>query len=68
MTNANEPGDLLIGANAIAKALGVTRRQVYKMVYAGQLPHFKLGGSIAARRSTLMAWLDALDSKGNGNE
>lgn len=53
-------GELLIGAGAIAKALGITARQVYKLIYADQLPHFKLGGSVAARRSTLEKWLDGL--------
>lgn len=56
--NDNTKGDLLIGAGAIAKALGITARQVYKLVYAAQIPTFKLGGSVAARRSTLARWLD----------
>lgn len=50
-------GELLIGAPAIAAMLGIKRRQVYKLLYAGILPTFKLGGSVAARRSTLSTWL-----------
>jgi predicted DNA-binding transcriptional regulator AlpA len=58
MTNDNDnAGDLLIGAPAVAAALGIKTRQVYKLLYAGILPTFKLGGSVAARRSTLAAWL-----------
>ena len=55
-------GDLLIGANAIAAALGITRRQAYKLIYAGDLPTFKLGGSVAARRSSLNSWLANLEA------
>lgn len=50
-------GDLLVGAPAIAKFLGVTQRQVYRLTYDKVMPHFKLGGSIAARRSSLAAWM-----------
>jgi len=50
-------GDLLVGAPAIAKFLGVSPRQVYRLTYDGLVPHFKLGGSVAARRSSLAKWL-----------
>lgn len=50
-------GDLLVGAGAIAKFLGVSPRQVYRLTYDGLVPHFKLGGSVAARRSSLAKWL-----------
>ena len=51
-------GDLLIGAAAIAHFLGVTPRQVYWLTEKHLPPTFKLGRSIAARRSSLTAWLD----------
>ncbi|WP_292414663.1 helix-turn-helix domain-containing protein [Mesorhizobium sp.] len=54
--NDNNP-DLLMGADAIARFLGITRRQTYRLVYDGLLPSFKLGGTVAARRSSLTAWL-----------
>lgn len=54
--NDNDP-TILMGAKAIATYLGITSRQVYRLVYECGLPHFKLGGSIAARRSTLTAWI-----------
>jgi excisionase family DNA binding protein len=50
-------GDLLMGADAIARFLGVSRRQVYRLVYDGIAPSFKLGGSVAARRSSLTTWM-----------
>ena len=50
-------GDLLMGANAIAKFLGVTPRQVYRLTYDKVIPHFKLGGTVAARRSSLSKWM-----------
>lgn len=52
------PGDLLIGARAIAEALGVKPRQVYHLLYEGDMPSFKLGGNVAVRRSKLAKWLE----------
>lgn len=53
--------DLLMGADAIADFLGVTRRQVYRLVYDNIIPSFKLGGTVAARRSSLIKWMEALE-------
>ncbi len=59
MKPANDnSGDLLLGASAIAGHLGITPRQTYRLIYDGLLPHFKLGGFIAARRSSLTKWLE----------
>jgi len=58
MEAANDnAGDLLMGANAIAKYLGITPRQTYRLIYGGVLPTFKLGGAVSARRSSLSRWL-----------
>ncbi|MEE3154535.1 MAG: DNA-binding protein [Pseudomonadota bacterium] len=45
--------DLLYGVNSIAEHLNLTRRQVYHMHDQGQLPTFKQGRIVCARRSTL---------------
>jgi hypothetical protein len=58
MEHANDNGDLLMGAQAIAGALGITRRQAYRLIYGRLLPSFKLGGTVAARRSILAQWLE----------
>ncbi|MEL4374125.1 helix-turn-helix transcriptional regulator [Brucella cytisi] len=53
--------DLLMGADAIAKFLGITRRQTYRLIYDGLMPSFKLGrgpkATVAARRSSLRNWM-----------
>ncbi|WP_435654973.1 helix-turn-helix domain-containing protein [Brucella pituitosa] len=59
--NDNE-ADLLMGALAIAKYLGVTRRQVYHLVYSQTIPSFKLAGTVAARKSSLKKWMENLES------
>lgn len=62
MTPDNDnSGDLLLGAPAIAKFLGVTQRQVYRLVTDKVVPSFKAGGTIAARRSSLRRWMDAAE-------
>lgn len=62
MTPENDnSGDLLLGAPAIAKFLGVTQRQVYRLVADNIVPSFKAGGTIAARRSSLRRWMDAAE-------
>ena len=56
MTIAN---DVLIGARAIADETGIKVRQVYRLAELGALPTFKLGGTLAARRSELHKRLSA---------
>ncbi|MBB6013509.1 excisionase family DNA binding protein [Aquamicrobium lusatiense] len=55
--------DLLRGAEAIADYLGFPRRAVYHSVAKGHLPHFKIGETICARRSTLTAWIAQQEKK-----
>lgn len=57
-SNDNFPqADLLMGANAIAAFLGCTRRQAYRLTTDNIIPNFKLGGTVAARRSSLARWM-----------
>ncbi|MGH6864620.1 MAG: hypothetical protein ACREDO_00180 [Methyloceanibacter sp.] len=51
--------DLLLGASAIAKFLGVTDRKVYWWVECKTIPTFYIGTGIAARKSELRAALSA---------
>jgi hypothetical protein len=51
------PGDLLLGADAIAAFLGISRRQCYRLVYDRIIPSFKAGGTVAARKSSLTKWM-----------
>lgn len=55
--NDNIPADLLLGADAIASFLGITRRQTYRLVYDSVIPSFKAGGTVAARKSSLTRWM-----------
>jgi len=55
--NDNGAGDLLLGADAIAAYLGISRRQVYRLVYDAVVPSFKAGGTVAARKSSLTKWM-----------
>jgi excisionase family DNA binding protein len=48
--------DLLWGAAAIAKYLGLPRRAVYHLAANQNIPHFRAGDAIAARKSELAAW------------
>ncbi len=61
--NDNLPiADLLFGAKAIADFLGINQRQTYRLIYDSVLPSFKLGGTVAARRSSLTKWLAAQEA------
>ncbi|RYG85264.1 MAG: DNA-binding protein [Alphaproteobacteria bacterium] len=57
-SNDNARADLLLGAPAIAEFLGIKARQVYRLIYDDLLPTFKVGGTVAARRSTLNKWIE----------
>jgi hypothetical protein len=52
--------DLLRGADEIAQFLfgdRKYRRKVYHLVATSNLPHFKLGAMICARKSVLLQWI-----------
>lgn len=57
---SNQPDlsdDLLVGANAIAAFMfgdSRKRRQVYHLAQSGELPIFKLGAILCARKSRLL--------------
>ena len=59
----DEPAsDLLTGCDAIAKHLRWSARQVKHRVATGELPTFRIGRSICARRSTLAAHFAAQEA------
>ena len=45
--------DLLYGLEAIGKHVGLTARQAESLIGKGELPTFKMGRTVCARRSTL---------------
>lgn len=62
---ANRSLELLVGASAIATALGLTARRIYEMSDKKELPGLiKIGSSIAIRRKRLAEWLETLEAEG----
>lgn len=57
-----EGSELIVGAKAIAEAIGVKSKRVHNMSERGEIPVFKLGGSIAIRRSMLNSWISSLEA------
>jgi hypothetical protein len=60
--------DLMTGAEAIANfmfgdASEPSRRRVYHASDKLGLPTFKLGGTICARRSTILAWIERQEAQ-----
>lgn len=58
--------DLLVGLDQIGKHLGMTFNQAKHRAASGDIPTFKIGKTVCARKSTLKAHFDKLE--GNGNE
>jgi hypothetical protein len=55
-------GDILRGADEIAQFLfghQKFRRRVYNLVSRRQLPIFRMGPSICARKSVLLQWIES---------
>ncbi len=46
--------EIIVGHKSIAKVLGLTPRQVRRMVDNNLLPTFRIGRNVCARRSTLL--------------
>ena len=57
--------DLLIGAEAIANFLGLKRRQIYSAVDRGDLPCFRIGALVCARRSVIINWITEQETTNN---
>jgi hypothetical protein len=58
--------DMLRGADEIAQYLfgaEAMRRKVYHLVATSNLPHFKLGSMICARKSVLLKWVEAQEGR-----
>lgn len=51
--------DLLYGAPAIARFMGLSDRQVYHLSDFGGLPTFRVGRKVCASKGDVNAWLEA---------
>jgi len=60
MTEVMNEREILHGARAIADVLGITEKAVYHLIERGRIPHYRLGRTICARRSHLLAQADKL--------
>jgi hypothetical protein len=59
-------GDILHGADAIAEFLygdRKSRRKVYHLVESANLPVFRLGINICARKSVLLDWIEKQEAR-----
>jgi hypothetical protein len=59
--NSELAADLLRGADEIAQYLFgdlVARRKVYHLMATSNLPSFKLGAMVCARKSVLRKWIE----------
>nr|WP_314257271.1 DNA-binding protein [uncultured Devosia sp.] len=54
--------DMMVGATKISRFLGVTRRQIYSAVERGDMPLFKIGALVCARKSALTKWIERQES------
>lgn len=58
-------GDILYGADAIAEFMYGSRdcrRAVYNLVQNKRVPHFRIGATVCARKSVLLAWIAQQES------
>ena len=58
--------DLLFGADQIAGFMfgdPKKRRKVYHLVETSRLPHFRIGAILAARKSTLIQWIEKQEAR-----
>lgn len=53
--------DLIIGIVGIADELGCKPRQAQHLIHTRQIPAFRLGGKLAARRSSLRRRVEQLE-------
>ena len=58
MITTTDTADLLYGAPAIARWLGLTVKQARYRIEMGMIPTFRIGGTVCARKPSLTAWLN----------
>jgi excisionase family DNA binding protein len=61
MTDTASMPDLLYGVTSIAKFLGIKRRAAEHLVETKRIPYFKMGKTVCARRSKLLAAFEQLE-------
>lgn len=60
--NNNFASDLLTGADQIAAFMGWSRRQIYHAVAKKSIPSFKVGDMVCARKSKIIAFIEAQEA------
>lgn len=55
--------DLLHGGNEISEFLGLEPQRVWALARNGDLPIFRFGKKITARKSTLLQWMEEQENK-----
>ncbi len=58
----DEKLDVITGAKAIGAYTGLPVKRVFDLVASGGIPTFKIGRTVAARKSKLAAWMEALEN------
>ena len=56
-------GELLYGCRLIGEYLGLSYDQAWHLIRRHELPHFRIGRRVCARRSALDVWLDEREAK-----
>ncbi|AWI89233.1 DNA-binding protein [Methylobacterium sp. DM1] len=59
-----DESDILYRVGAIATFLGMPVKAARHRVEAGEIPTFRIGRTVVARRSTLTAWLAEREAAG----
>ena len=68
MTDSTEHPPVLYGARKIAAFLGVSQKVVYHLIDQKRIPFIKIGRTVAARPSSLIAALEALEDGPHAEE
>lgn len=55
--------DVLRGAQAVADFINTTPRRVYALHQGGSIPTFTEGGTICARKTSLIGWIEQQESR-----
>ena len=58
ITMTNLADDLLMGADAIGDFLGVPKQRIYYLANTVEIPFFRMGSTVCARRSRLVEWVE----------
>lgn len=66
MSTKHESESIMLNANQLAHALGISRSGAYELMHSSGFPTLRIGKRMMVSQNQLNRWIDANSGKGQG--